>query len=313
MLENDMNGHVSTIRAFNRFYTRKIGVVDGVASSPFSLAEARVLYELAHREQPTATDIRKELGLDAGYMSRILRGFERRKLVTREQSKTDERQRFLSLTAKGRKAFAPLDERSNRDVAAMLEKLSPRERKQLLDAVQTVGRLLGDKAEPRTPYLLRQHQPGDMGWIVHRQAILYAEEYGWDGTYEALAAEIVAQFIKNYDPKRERCWIAEKNGERVGAVFVAKASEEIARLRLLHVEPETRGLGIGTRLVEECIRFARQAGYQKMTLWTQSILHAARHIYKQAGFQVVSEEQHHTFGKDLTAETWELDLRTAAF
>jgi len=312
VLENDMTGYVSAIRGFNRFYTRKIGVVDGVASSPFSLAEARVLYELAHREQPTATDIRKELGLDAGYMSRILRGFERRKLVTREQSKTDERQRFLSLTAKGRKAFAPLDERSNRDVAAMLEKLSPTERQQLLDAVQTVGRLLGDKAEPRTPYLVRQHQPGDMGWIVHRQAILYAEEYGWDGTYEALAAEIVAQFIKNYDPKCERCWIAEKDGERVGAVFVAKASDQTAKLRLLHVEPEARGLGIGKRLVDECVRFARQAGYQKMALWTQSILHAARHLYKQAGFRIVREEQHHSFGKDLTAETWELDLRTTA-
>jgi len=312
MVENDMNGYVSAIRGFNRFYTRKIGVVDGVASNPFSLAEARVLYELAHREQPTATDIRKELGLDAGYMSRILREFERRKLVTRERSKTDERQRFLSLTAKGREAFAPLDERSNRDVAAMLEKLSPTERKQLVDAVRTVGRLLGDKAEPRTPYLLRQHQPGDMGWIVHRQAILYAEEYGWDGTYEALAAEIVAQFIKNYDPKCERCWIAEKDGERVGAVFVAKASGETAKLRLLHVEPEVRGLGIGKRLVDECVRFARQAGYQKMTLWTQDILHAARHLYKQAGFRIVREEQHHSFGKDLTAETWELDLRTTA-
>ena len=312
MVENDMNGYVSAIRGFNRFYTRKIGVVDGVASNPFSLAEARVLYELAHREQPTATDIRKELGLDAGYMSRILREFERRKLVTRERSKTDERQRFLSLTAKGREAFAPLDERSNRDVAAMLEKLSPTERKQLVDAVRTVGRLLGDKAEPRTPYLLRQHQPGDMGWIVHRQAILYAEEYGWDGTYEALAAEIVAQFINNYDPKCERCWIAEKDGERVGAVFVAKASGETAKLRLLHVEPEVRGLGIGKRLVDECVRFARQAGYQKMTLWTQDILHAARHLYKQAGFRIVREEQHHSFGKDLTAETWELDLRTTA-
>jgi GNAT superfamily N-acetyltransferase len=192
----------------------------------------------------------------------------------------------------------------------MLEKLSPTERRQLVDAVQTVGRLLGDKAEPRTPYLLRQHQPGDMGWIVHRQAILYAEEYGWDGTYEALAAEIVAQFIKNYDPKCERCWIAEKDGERVGAVFVAKASDETAKLRLLHVEPEARGLGIGKRLVDECVRFARQAGYQKMTLWTQGILHAARHLYKEAGFRIVREEQHHSFGKDLTAETWELDLRT---
>ena len=310
MVEINLDPQVAAIRAFNRFYTRKIGVVDGVASSPFSLAEARVLYELAHREHPTATDIRKELGLDAGYMSRILRDFERRKLVTRQQSKTDERQRFLSLTAKGRRAFAPLDERSNRSVAAMLEEHSPAERKQLVDAVKTVRRLLGDKVEPKTPYLLRQHQPGDLGWLVHRQAILYADEYGWDGTYEALAAEIVAQFIKNYDPKRERCWIAEKDGERVGAVFVAKASDEVAKLRLLHLEREARGLGIGKRLVEECVRFARRAGYQKMTLWTQNILHAARHIYKQAGFHVVREEQHHSFGKDLTAETWELDLRT---
>lgn len=309
MPELTVDAQVGAIRAFNRFYTRKIGVVDGMASSPFALAEARVLYELAHREQATATDIRKELGLDAGYMSRILREFERRKLIRREQSKTDERQKFLSLTAKGRRAFAPLDARSNRDVVAILEGLSPTKRKQLVDAVQAVRRLLGDKVQTSTSYLLRQHQPGDLGWIVHRQAILYAEEYGWDGTYEALAGEIVAQFIKNYDPNRERCWIAEKDGERVGGAFVAKVSDDIAQLRLLHVEAQARGLGIGKRLVEECVRFARQAGYQKMTLWTQSNLHAARHIYKQAGFQVVREQQHHSFGKDLTAETWELNLR----
>jgi DNA-binding MarR family transcriptional regulator/GNAT superfamily N-acetyltransferase len=312
MPESRIQGQVNAIRAFNRSYTRKIGVLDGMASSPFSLAEARVLYELANRRQPTATDIRKELGLDAGYMSRILRDFERRKFVTRERSKTDERQRFLSLTSKGRRAFAPLDARSNRDVAAMLEDLSPTRRRQLVDSVQTVRRLLGDIAEAKTSYLLRPHQPGDMGWIVHRQAILYADEYGWDGTYEALAAEIVAQFIKNYDPKRERAWVAEKDGERVGAVFVAQGSDQIAKLRLLHVERQARGLGIGKRLVVECIRFARQAGYQKMTLWTQSILHAARHIYKKAGFQVVREEKHHSFGKDLTAETWELNLTTTA-
>jgi DNA-binding MarR family transcriptional regulator/GNAT superfamily N-acetyltransferase len=312
MPADGLDTQVGLIRAFNRFYTRRIGVVDGIASSPFSLAEARVLYELAHRERATATDIRKELGLDAGYMSRILQEFERRKFVKREQSKTDEREKFLSMTAQGRKAFAPLEDRSNRDVAALLENLSPAERKRFVDAAQTVRKLLGDKAEQKTLYLLRQHQPGDMGWIVHRQAVLYADEYGWDGTYEALAAEIVAQFIKNYDAKRERCWIAEKDGERVGAVFVAKATDEVAKLRLLHVESEARGLGIGKRLVEECVRFARQAGYKKMTLWTQSILHAARHLYRQAGFQVVSEEQHHSFGKDLIAETWELDLRISA-
>jgi len=311
MPKHGVDPQVGAIRAFNRFYTRKVGVIAGTASSPFSLAEARVLYELAHREQPTATDIRTELGLDAGYISRILREFERRKLLTRVRSKTDERQKFLSLTARGRRAFAPLDERSNRDVGAMLEELSPTARNQLVDAAQSIRRLLGDHPEPKIPYVLRQHQPGDMGWIVHRQAILYAEEYGWDETYEALAAEIVAQFIRNYDPKRERCWIAERDGARVGAVFVAKASEEVAKLRLLHVEPEARGLGIGKRLVEECVLFARQAGYQKMTLWTQSILHAARRIYEQVGFRVSREEQHHSFGKDLTAETWDLDLRTS--
>jgi DNA-binding MarR family transcriptional regulator/GNAT superfamily N-acetyltransferase len=312
MAESGIHKQVNAVRAFNRFYTRKIGVLDGMASSPFSLAEARVLYELANRRQSTAADIRKILGLDAGYMSRILRAFERRKFVTRERSKIDERQSFLSLTSKGRKAFAPLDARSNRDVAAMLEDLSPTEREQLVASVHTVRRLLGDVEDAKTSYLLRPHQPGDLGWVVHRQAILYADEFGWDGTYEALAAEVVAQFIKNYDPKCERAWVAEKNGERVGAVFVAKGSDQIAKLRLLHVERQARGLGIGQRLVEECIRFARQAGYQKMTLWTQSILHAARHIYEKAGFQVVHKEKHHSFGKNLTAETWELDLTTPA-
>jgi DNA-binding MarR family transcriptional regulator/N-acetylglutamate synthase-like GNAT family acetyltransferase len=312
MPESGIHKEVKTLRAFNRFYTRKIGVLDGMASRPFSLAEARVLYELAHREQPTATDIRNELGLDAGYMSRILRDFERRKFVKREQSKADERQRFLSLTAKGRKEFKPLEERSNHDIAAMLKELSSAERKQLVEAVQTIHRLFDEQIEPKLPYLLRMHQPGDMGWIVQRQAILYAEEYGWDGTYEALAAEIVAQFIKKFDPARERAWVAEREGRRVGAVFVAKESDEIAKLRLLHVEAEARGLGIGTRLVKECVQFARQAGYRKMTLWTQSILYAARHIYKETGFQVVSEKKHHSFGKDLTAETWELELRTTA-
>jgi DNA-binding MarR family transcriptional regulator/GNAT superfamily N-acetyltransferase len=307
----EINQQVSAIRAFNRFYTRKIGVLDGMASQPFSLAEARVLYELAHRQRPTATDIGTELRLDAGYLSRILRDFERRKLVRREQSKSDERQRFLVLTAQGQKAFAPLDRRSNRDVAAMLDELSLGERKQLVGAVERVRRLLGERTESKTPYLLRQHEPGDLAWIVHRQAILYAEEYGWDWTYEALAAEIVAQFIKSYDAKRERAWVAERDGERVGGVLVAKESDEVAKLRLLHVEREARGLGIGKRLVEECVRFARQAGYQKMTLWTQSILHAARGIYKKAGFQIVQEKKHHSFGKDLTAEIWELNLRKA--
>jgi DNA-binding MarR family transcriptional regulator/GNAT superfamily N-acetyltransferase len=298
---------VSAIRAFNRFYTRKIGVVDGKASSPFSLAEARVLYEIARGDRSTATEIRKELGLDPGYTSRLVQALERRRLVARKRSTADERQKFLSLTARGRRAFAPLDERSNCAVAVMLRKLSGTQRAELVRALQTVRRLLGDVPESRKPYLLRPHQPGDLGWIVERQAALYVEEYGWDGTYEGLAAQIVADFAKSHDAKRERCWIAEKDGERAGGVMLAKVSDEVARLRLLHVESEARGLGIGKRLVQECIRFGRQAGYRKITLWTQSILYAARHIYKEAGFQLVREEKHHSFGKDLTGETWELD------
>jgi DNA-binding MarR family transcriptional regulator/GNAT superfamily N-acetyltransferase len=313
MSEQDTNLQIQALRAFNRFYTRKIGVIDGTASRPFSLAEARVLYELAHRQQPTATDIRRALGLDAGYMSRILTQFERSKLMIRQQSKSDERKKFLAVTAKGRRAFAALDRRSNRDICAMLEDIPLTDRKRLVDSVQTVRHLLGDLPRATTAaYLLRPHQPGDMGWIVYRQAILYANEYGWDEAYEALAAEIVAQFIKNFDPKRERCWIVERDGLRVAAVFVAKASDSVAKLRLLHVEPQARGLGIGKRLVDECVRFARQAGYEKLSLWTQSILLAARHIYKQAGFRLVREEPHHSFGKDLVAETWELNVHKNA-
>jgi len=311
--KTNTDSEVSAVRAFNRFYTRKIGVVDGAASAPFSLAEGRVLYEIAHGGKPTATEIGHELGLDGGYISRILQKLEQGKLVARQQSKTDERLKFISLAPGGRKAFAQLDERSNRQASTMLSDLSPEERAQLLSALDKIRRLLGDKVEPSSPYLLRQHQPGDLGWIVQRQAILYVREYGWDDTYEALAADIVAQFIKSYDPKRERCWIAEKDSARIGAVLVAKGSEEIAKLRLLHVEPQARGLGIGKRLVQECINFARFAGYQKMTLWTQSILSAARHIYEEAGFRRVKEEQHHSFGKDLTGETWEIDLRSTSY
>lgn len=308
--QNGTDSCVVAIRAFNRFYTKQIGVLqEGMLRTPFSYAEARVLYELAHQQRPTATDIRKELGLDAGYLSRILGQFERKKLVVRTPSKSDERQKVLALTAKGRRAFAPLEDRSNRSVAEMLDDQAPAQQKELVDAMRTIQRLLGREHEPKAPYLLRQHQPGDMGWVVHRHAVLYAQEHGWDERCEGLFAGIVSKFIADYDPKLDRCWIAEKDGSIAGSVFLVKETDEVARLRLLLLEPWARGLGLGKRLVDECIRFARQAGYKKITLWTQSILQAARHIYEQAGFRLVREEKHHSFGHDLVGETWELDLR----
>ena len=309
MAERDVKRRVDAVRSFNRFYTKQIGVLhEGLLGSPYSLTEVRVLYELAHREQPTAAELGKELGLDAGYLSRILRGFEKRGLIARVRSRTDGRQSLLSLTADGKKAFAPLNARSHDEVAGMLGRLSAAEQDRLIGAMRAIEVLLGARPEPKVPYLLRPHQPGDMGWIIHRHGALYAQEYGWDETFEALVAEIAAKFIQNFDPKRERCWIAEREGEIVGSVFLVRRSKTVGKLRLMYVEPKARGLGIGSRLVEECIRFARQAGYRKMVLWTNSVLAAARHIYEKAGFRLVHEEPHHSFGHDLVGETWELKL-----
>lgn len=300
---------IAAIREFNRFYTRQIGLLqDHLYQGPFSLAEVRVLYELAHRDQPTATEIGKDLGLDPGYLSRILRGFEKRKVIARAPSAADGRQSLLALTAEGRRVFAPLDRQSHDEVAALLARLSAGEQSQLIDATRSIGRLLGNRADPRTPYLLRPHQPGDMGWVVHRHGVLYCQERGYDTEFEGLVAEIVAKFLKNFDPKAERCWIAERDGEIVGSVFLVKKSKTVAKLRLLLVEPKARGLGIGKRLVDECVRFARQAGYTKITLWTQSDLDAARHLYKEAGFHVVEKKKHHSFGHHLVAEIWEIKL-----
>ena len=304
---------VCEVRHFNRFYTKQIGVLqDGLLDSPFTLTELRVLYELAHRTRPTAGDLRKELGLDAGYLSRILASFERRALVRREQSAQDGRQSFLSLTAKGRKVFAPLEARSIEEVAGMLNKLPPRRQKALVSAMHTIEEALGDKTREtveKTPYILRPHQPGDMGWVVHRHGALYAQEWGYDERFEALVAQIVANFIQRFDPKHERCWIAERDGEIVGTVFLVRKSKAVCKLRLLLVEPAARGLGLGRRLVAECIRFGRQVGYKRMMLWTQSELGAARHLYKEAGFKMVQRQAHKSWGRgDLVSETWEMKL-----
>jgi DNA-binding MarR family transcriptional regulator/N-acetylglutamate synthase-like GNAT family acetyltransferase len=309
MAEIDSQRRVEAVRRFNRFYTRRIGVLEeGLLRSPFSLTEARVIYELAHHERTTATHLGEELGLDAGYLSRILRGFQKRGLIDKKPSETDGRQSILSLTEPGQEAFAKLNAASRSEVAAMLNELSPVEQHRLVEAMHVIEELLGAQPEHKAPYLIRPHQAGDMGWVVHRHGVLYAYEYGWDEQFEALVADIVAKFIQSYDPKRERCWIAEKDGENVGSVFLVKQSKTVAKLRLLLVEPKARGLGIGTRLVNECVRLAQQVGYRKITLWTMDVLHAARHIYEKTGFRLVQEEPHHSFGHDLVAQTWELKL-----
>jgi DNA-binding MarR family transcriptional regulator/GNAT superfamily N-acetyltransferase len=311
MAETELLRRVEAVRRFNRFYTRQIGVLqEGLLHSPFSLTEARVIYELASHEQTTATELGQELGLDAGYLSRILRGFRKRDLIEKRPSEADARQKLLSLTEQGREAFAQLNAGSRSEVGAVLNELSEEEQHRLVGAMDTIEGLLGAPPEHGRPYLLRPHHPGDMGWVVQRHGVLYNQEYGWDERFEALVAEIVAHSIQNYDPKRERCWIAERDGENVGSVFLVRHPERegVAKLRLLLVEPKARGLGIGTRLVSECTRFARQVGYRRITLWTNSVLHAARHIYEQEGYQLVYEEPHHSFGHDLIGQTWELEL-----
>ncbi len=309
MAETDLDERIAAVRRFNRFYTQQIGVLqESYLESPFSLAEVRVLYELAHRERLTASELARELGLDAGYLSRILRGFARRGLIDRRPSEEDGRRSLLWLTERGREVFAPLHARSHDEIGAMLSSLPGTEQGRLVEAMGTIEGLLGARPEPKVPYLLRPHRPGDMGWVVHRHGVLYAQEYGWDEQFEALVAGIVAKFIENYDPRRERCWIGEMDGEIVGSVFLVKQSDTGAKLRLLLVEPKARGLGIGARLVEECVLFARSAGYRKITLWTNSVLLTARNIYQKAGFQLVEEEPHHSFGHDLVGETWELEL-----
>ena len=309
MPRTETEQRIAIVRRFNRFYTKQIGLLgESYLETPFSLTEARVLYELAHGERLSATVLARELALDAGYLSRILRGFERRRLLTRTRSKADGRQSHLALTARGRAAFAPLDSRSRADIGTRLARLGPAAQRRLLDAMRTIESLLGGGTASKEPYVLRPHQPGDMGWVVHRHGALYAQEYGFDERFESLVAGVVARFVDRYDPRRERCWIAEKDGEAVGSVFLVRRTRSVAQLRLLLVEPKARGLGIGERLVAECVRFARQAGYRTITLWTNSVLRAARRLYQAAGFRRIHQEKHESFGRKLVGETWELTL-----
>jgi DNA-binding MarR family transcriptional regulator/GNAT superfamily N-acetyltransferase len=308
-MPSHVESQIASIRSFSRFYTRKLGIIEPkLLRSDWSLQEARIIFELAHRENCTATDLIHVLGLDAGYLSRTLAGLQRRQIISRKPSKTDRRVTEISLTAKGRAAFGDLDNRSREEVAALITKLDDSDRASMVNAMAEIERVLDPALRPAKGYLLRSHRPGDIGWVISRHGAAYAREYGFDIDFEALVAEIAAQFIRNYDAAREHCWIAEIAGEPVGSVFLVKGSDRVAKLRLLLVEKQARGLGVGQALVEECIRFARQAGYTSISLWTQSILLAARGIYQRAGFELVKEEKHHSFGVDLVGETWELKL-----
>ena len=302
---------VSEVREFNRFITQQIGVLEeGLLKSPYTLIEARLIFELANSENLTAKHLCGELGIDAGYLSRLLAKLEEKKLIKKARSEKDGRQRFLHLTKKGEKAFVLLDERSRKEVTKMLENLSSENQKRLLSAMKIIESVISEPLDDGSQrFVLRPHEPGDMGWVIFRNAVVYWEEYKWDEGYESLVAQICADFIKNFDAKKEQCWIAEMDGERVGSVFLVKGDDEkTAKLRLLIVEPKARGLRLGSKLVEECIRFAKRSGYEKITLWTNSVLTAARHIYQNAGFQIIKEEKHHSFGHDLVGETWELSL-----
>lgn len=306
MQAGQLSERTEIVRRFNRFYTRQIGVLhEHLLDSAFSLTEVRILYELAYREQLTSADLCRELGLNAGYLSRVIAGFEKQGLIAKTRSPTDARAAQLQLTEQGQRTLAPLVDASRREVAAMLERLPPTAQQELVDAMGQIQGLLGE-ASPS--YILRNPQPGDMGWIIHRQAVLYAQEYGWNNEYEALVAEILAKFVREFDPVRERSWIAEKDGKVIGSVLIVRQDDTTAKLRLLYVDPCARGLGIGSRLVDECLRFSRQVGYTNMVLWTNSILTDARRIYDRAGFELVEEEAHHSFGKDLIGQVLTREL-----
>jgi DNA-binding MarR family transcriptional regulator/GNAT superfamily N-acetyltransferase len=302
--------HVKALRGFNRFYTSRIGVLDPYLDSDFSLTEVRVFYELAHRDQPTASELARDLRLDAGYLSRILRRFHTHGWIERVPSPADARQSLLRLTKAGHDVFEPLQQRSREEAAALLAPLAPGAREKLMSALGTVHDLLDPGERKQRTVILRDPQPGDFGWVVEQHGELYAREWGYTVEFEGLVAGIVAKFIEEFDPQWEKCWIAEVDGERAGSVFLVRQSATVAKLRLLILAPQARGLGLGARLTDECIAFARAKGYRKMVLWTQSHLLAARHIYESRGFRMTKAEKNDAFGQHLTSETWELNLST---
>ncbi len=306
---SDLDHRTEQVRQFNRLYTREIGVLsEGLLQTSFSLTEARILYELVHTPNPSSNQLSKELALDPGYVSRIVASLRQRGLVSRALSSHDRRRYVLSLTPAGRAAFDTLDQRSHEETRARLARLSEPQQHELVTCLARVEALMGLRLPASSSFVLRPHRPGEMGWVVSRHGALYAEGFGWDATFEALVAEIVAQFIRNFNPAREACWIAAHNGDPVGCVFLVRKTDQTAQLRLLLVEPSARGQGLGQALVGECLRFARAARYRDIVLWTNSLLHSARHIYQRAGFQLIEEKPHHSFGHDLTGQTWSLVL-----
>ena len=309
MAATSLASRIEAVRRFSRFYTRRIGVLEEtLLHSPFTLPEGRLVYEIANRDRSTAQELCRDLGLDPGYVSRLLQGLEKRGCIGRKRSTADKRQTELTLTAKGQRLWGAMNEQSRQDIANLLAGLPVERQDRLVKALETVQRLLDEPPEKRTPFTLRPHQPGDMGWIIRRQTQLYTNEYGWDGTFEAMLAEIAGKFIAKFDPKSDNCWIAERNGEMVGSVFLVRATRTTGQLRMLYVEASARGLGIGQRLVETCIQDARAKGYRKLMLWTNDILVSARKIYIAAGFRLIKEEKHDSFGKKLVGQFWSLDL-----
>ncbi|MQB01239.1 MAG: GNAT family N-acetyltransferase [Actinobacteria bacterium] len=306
-MELTTDERVTRLRAFNRFYTRLLGLLrDGLLDTPYSLAESRVLFELGTSEATSPSHLAEQLQVNLGYASRVLSGLKERGLVRAETSPDDGRRQIVSLTSHGREAFRLLDEGASEQVRRLLSALSDDAQDRLMSSIAVIESLLGENASPVVT--LRAPVSGDYGWVVQRHGELYAQEYGWDETFEALVARIVADYVDERDPKRDAAWIAEVNGERVGCVFCMKKEADVAQLRILLVEPSARGMGIGARLVEECVRFARRAGYKQMMLWTNDVLVDARRIYERVGFRLVEEERHHSFGHDLVGQNWLLDL-----